>query len=64
MENIQVVKNKKAYLHQDLAGGRWQKFSLVEQLANIGAEIGQALAWKAKGDEKKSGSAGAEFRTF
>jgi hypothetical protein len=43
-----------AYLHQDLASGRWQKFSLVEQLANIGAEIGRALSWKARGDEEKS----------
>ena len=41
-------------LHQNLASGRWQKFSLIEQLANIGAEIGRALSWEAKGDEKKS----------
>jgi hypothetical protein len=42
------------YLHRDLAGGRWQNFSLVEQLANIGAEISRALSWQKKGDEEKS----------
>lgn len=43
-----------AYQHQDLALGHWQDFSLIEQLANIGAEIGRALNWQAKGEGEKS----------
>jgi len=42
------------YLHKDLASGRWQEFSLVEQFANIGSEISRALSWKTKGDKEKS----------
>ncbi len=40
--------------YQNLASGRWQEFTLIEQLANIGAEIGRALSWMMKGDEWKS----------
>jgi len=42
------------YQHKSLASGRWQEFSLVEQLANIGSEISRALSWKTKGDKEKS----------
>ncbi|TSC95089.1 MAG: Uncharacterized protein CEN87_101 [Parcubacteria group bacterium Licking1014_1] len=34
---------------------RWLKFSLAEQMANIGAEIGRAINWRNK-DEKMSKS--------
>jgi hypothetical protein len=27
--------------HPELAAGRWQRLSLVEQLANVGAEVGR-----------------------
>lgn len=30
---------------------RWFKFSLVEQMANIGSEIGRAINWKKKDNE-------------
>ncbi|MCX6785897.1 MAG: hypothetical protein NTZ18_03555 [Candidatus Komeilibacteria bacterium] len=36
------------YQHQEMADGRWQKFSLVEQMANIGAEVGRAINWAKK----------------
>lgn len=36
------------YQHKELADGRWFKFSLIEQMANIGAEIGRAINWKNK----------------
>ena len=36
--------------HQELAGGRWQKMSLAEQMANIGSEISRALNWQKKGN--------------
>jgi len=32
---------------------RWFKFSLIEQMANIGSEIGRTINWKNK-DEKMS----------
>ncbi|MDP2929648.1 MAG: hypothetical protein Q8O01_06290 [Candidatus Omnitrophota bacterium] len=34
--------------HQELALGRWNKLSLVEQMANIGSEVERALKWKSK----------------
>ena len=39
--------------HKDLASGKWQKFSLLEQMANIGSEVGRSINWKNK-DEKSS----------
>ncbi len=35
---------------------RWSEFSLVEQMANIGAEIGRAINWRGK-NEKESQAA-------
>lgn len=37
-------------IHKELAAGRWFKFSLVEQLANIGSDIERTISWKKKGD--------------
>ena len=34
--------------HKELASGRWFRFSLLEQMANIGTEIGRAINWRAK----------------
>ena len=39
-------------MHQGLADGRWNKLSLIEQMANIGSEVDRALNWKAKQNEK------------
>lgn len=36
-------------LHAELAAGRWQALSLVEQLANTGSEVERAINWSAKG---------------
>lgn len=36
--------------HQQLAQGRWQQFSLMEQLAHVGSEVDRAAHWKKKGD--------------
>jgi hypothetical protein len=40
--------------HTNLTLEHWRQFSLIEQLANIGAEVSRALAWKKKGDKEKS----------
>jgi hypothetical protein len=36
--------------HKDLAS-RWNKFSIFEQMANIGAEVGRAVNWRKKNNE-------------
>ncbi len=41
------------FFHKNLAEGKWQKFSLAEQLANVGAEVGRAAKWQNK-----------DFKTF
>lgn len=38
-------KLSKIIYHKDLKH-RWNKFSLVEQMANIGAEVGRAINWR------------------
>ncbi len=37
-----------AYQHENLFGGRWKKLSLIEQLANVGSEVGRAAKWQEK----------------
>ena len=32
--------------HKELASGRWQGFSLIEQLGNVGSEIHRAIMFK------------------
>jgi len=41
-------------MHKELAGGRWFEFSLIEQMANVGADVGRAIKWGKKGDMEKS----------
>lgn len=36
--------------HKELADGRWQELSFVQQMANIGSEIGRAINWQNKGN--------------
>ncbi|HEX9902524.1 MAG TPA: hypothetical protein VGB72_06645 [Acidobacteriota bacterium] len=43
-----------AVQHSSPAAGRWQTFSLVEQLANIGSEVERALNWLNKGNSEYS----------
>ena len=40
-------------LHASLAAGRWFELTLMEQLANIGAEVGRATRAKAQGNEQR-----------
>ena len=47
-------------VHTELAGGRWQAFSLVEQLANVGSEIERAINWSRK--DRPEYSANAFYR--
>lgn len=43
--------------HQNMAAGRWFELTLVEQLANIGAEVGRALNRQKEGDTERCQSA-------
>ena len=43
--------------HKGLTPERWFKFTLCEQLANIGADIDRTIRWKARGDLKMSSDA-------
>jgi hypothetical protein len=42
--------------HKDLAE-RWHTFTLCEQMANIGAEVGRAINWRNKKNETMSRNA-------
>lgn len=44
-------------LHAELSAGRWEQLSLVEQLANIGSEVGRATRAKSTGNETRHASA-------
>lgn len=44
-------------LHKDLTTERWHAFSLMEQLANAGADIDRAIFWKKEGDLELSDQA-------
>lgn len=41
------------YQHRELVG-RWGRFSIYEQLANVGSEVERAISWKNKGDQEYS----------
>ncbi|MBI3947640.1 MAG: hypothetical protein HY321_17095 [Armatimonadetes bacterium] len=39
------------YQHKTQAEGAWNKLSLVEQMANVGSEVGRAINWREKRPE-------------
>lgn len=43
--------------HQDLAAGRWRQLSLLEQMANIGSEVGRAINARDQHNEERAISA-------
>jgi hypothetical protein len=42
-----------APLHPGLAAGRWYELTLMEQLANIGSEVGRATRAKSQGNDRR-----------
>jgi hypothetical protein len=40
--------------HAELAAGRWEKMTFLEQMANIGSEVDRALNWRAKNNSAYS----------
>lgn len=39
--------------HKELAAGRWMELSLIEQMGNIGSEVGRAINWFKQGDKER-----------
>lgn len=48
-------------IHTDLAAGKWQLLTLVEQLANVGSEVGRTIQWR---DKNREFSQSASFRAL
>ena len=44
------------FQHKNLAAGRWRTLTLMEQLGNIGSEIGRAKNWYRKDEELYRGA--------
>ena len=44
-------------IYKNLADERWFELSLIEQLANVGADIERTIRWKQKGNEEYSRAA-------
>jgi hypothetical protein len=44
-------------IHKELEPDRWFKFSLFEQLANVGSDIERTIQWKKKGNLEYSKNA-------
>ena len=52
-------------MHIGLAAGRWNELTLLEQLANVGSEVGRATRAKALGnDERLAGALGRCLELF
>lgn len=48
-------------IHKSLAGGRWHRMPIAEQLANVGSEFERAAAAYARKDQQRFDSALARF---
>jgi len=42
------------FYHKELADGRWQELSFVQQMANVGSELERAIKWKNKNKPERS----------
>lgn len=43
--------------HKDLTLKHWKKLTLIEQMANVGADIERAIKWRNKGNKEQSKAA-------
>lgn len=41
-----------SYVHANLAAGRWQNLTLMEQLANVGSDVARASRWQGKDPQR------------
>jgi hypothetical protein len=42
--------------HPELAAGRWGQFTLAEQLANVGSEVGRMVRWQGRNPRLAAGA--------
>ena len=56
--------NMAAFLHQELALGKWQNLSLVEQFGNIGSEVNRAFQWQNKDEKLYEGATNRALELF
>lgn len=40
--------------HRELAAGKWDRLSLMEQMANIGSEVERTINWRKKNNSEYS----------
>ena len=52
-----TIKKPKKYIFHKYLVGRWSQFSIFEQMANIGAEVGRAVNWRKKNNSEMSKNA-------
>lgn len=52
------------FRHKNLARGRWRKFSLAEQLGNVGSEVSRALEWRSRDEKLYSGALDRALELF
>ena len=54
-----IIENlkKKKIIHVTLSEGRWFKFSILEQLANVGCDVERTIQWRKKGNLEYSNDA-------
>src|SRR3990167_4227400 len=50
--------------HQALAAGRWQQLTLLEQLGNIGSEVGRTFAAKTSNQRQTAAERALELFDF
>ena len=53
-----------AYLHKDLALGRWRELTLKEQLGNIGSEVSRAARSQGKDAQRFEGAVRRALELF
>ncbi|MEX2033224.1 MAG: hypothetical protein WD889_01515 [Candidatus Colwellbacteria bacterium] len=52
------------FQHKELAAGGWQRFNLMEQMANIGSEVGRARRWQGKDEQLFQGAVERALELF
>lgn len=53
-----------AFRHSELSRGRWYTLSVIEQMANIGSEVGRALRWQGENSTLFQGAVGRALELF
>jgi hypothetical protein len=41
------------FIHKESANGKWKQYSLIEQLGNVGSEVGRTIKWFRKNEKDR-----------